>query len=366
MLAPSLRAVTRISSPDSDTVRAPMRLDSGWQYRQGQLEGIWEVWREEEASLWQSVNLPHCFNHADACDPDRPYYQGHGWYRTMLTVANPFEGGRTILHFQGAGQTSSVWVESTFIGTHNGGYDEFVFDITEAVSALQRSRGAASAIPVAVLCDNGPDPERVPSELSDFCLYGGLYRHVNLVYLPALALDNVHILPTISPNGSANVSVRCRLYNPLSISGGCELSVEIMDPQGRSIHQWSGSMSPRSGSGDPVSAVISRPQLWSPETPALYRCRVILSTPAGTSSMEERFGIRQVEFVEHGPFKLNGKRILLQGTHRHADHAGVAAAMSDGQIREEMRLIREMGANFIRLAHYQQDRLVLDLCTNLA
>jgi beta-galactosidase len=365
LLAPSLRAVTCISSPNSDLVQAHTRLDANWQYRQGQLGGIWDVWREEEADLWQSVRLPHCFNHADACDPDRTYYQGQGWYRTSITVANPFAGGRTSLHFQGAGQTSSLWVGSTFIGMHKGGYDEFVFDITEAVLALQRTKGASSAIPVAVLCDNSPDPERVPSELSDFCLYGGLYRHVNLVYLPTLALDAVHILPTIHPDGSADVSVRCRLYNPCSISTPCKLSVEILDPQGRSIHQWSGVMPTWSDYDDPVSIALPSPQLWSPETPALYRCRVTLSTPTETSSMEERFGIRHVEFVEHGPFKLNGKRILLQGTHRHADHAGVAAAMSDDQVREEMRLIREMGANFVRLAHYQQDRLVLDLCDEL-
>jgi beta-galactosidase len=57
--------------------------------------------------------------------------------------------------------------------------------------------------------------------------------------------------------------------------------------------------------------------------------------------------------------------VLLRGTHRHADHAGVAAAMSDELVRQEMQMIREMGANFIRLAHYQQDRLVLDLCDEL-
>jgi beta-galactosidase len=366
LLAPSLRAVTRVSSPENGQVQPATRLDAGWHYRQGQLEGIWEVWRKEEADLWQPVRLPHCFNHADACDPDRAYYQGQGWYRTTVTVANPFEGGRTILHFQGAGQTSSLWVGSTFIGTHKGGYDEFVFDITEAVSTLRMTKGGvASTIPVAVLCDNGPDPERVPSELSDFCLYGGLYRHVNLVYLPALALDNVHILPTVRADGSANVSIRCRLYNPRTLSSLCKLSVDVLDPQGRSIHQWSGSMPPWSDSNELASTAISNPQLWSPETPALYRCRVTLSGPSGTSSMEERFGVRHVEFIEHGPFMLNGKRVLLQGTHRHADQAGVAAAMSDEQVRAEMHLIREMGANFIRLAHYQQDRLVLDLCDEL-
>jgi beta-galactosidase len=92
---------------------------------------------------------------------------------------------------------------------------------------------------------------------------------------------------------------------------------------------------------------------------------VTLSSAAGQTSIEERFGVRELEFVEHGPFKLNGKRVLLRGTQRHADHAGVAAAMTDGQVREEMMLIREMGANFVRLAHYQQDRLVLDLCDEL-
>lgn len=365
LLAPSLRAVTRASSSDADPVQSARRLDANWQYRQGQLIGIWQVWREEEDDLWQSVTLPHCFNHADACDPDRPYFRGQGWYRTRIAVANTFNAGRTILHFQGAGQTSSLWVGSTFIGTHKGGYDEFVFDITDAVAVLHRTHGATAPIPVAVLCDNSPDPDRVPSELSDFCLYGGLYRHLNLVYLPAVALDSVHILPTIHPNGSATLSIRCKLYNPRTIASTFKLSIDILDPQGHSIHQWSGSLPTWSGYSDPVTATLSSAQLWSPETPALYRCRVTLSTPTETSSMEERFGIRHIEFVEHGPFKLNGKRVLLQGTHRHADHAGVAAAMSDDQVRHEMRLIRDMGANFIRLAHYQQDRLVLDLCDEL-
>ncbi len=365
LLAPSLQAVTRIANPETDPTAPPTRLDTNWQYRQGQLEGIWEVWREEEADLWQSVTLPHCFNHADACDPDRAYYRGHGWYRTNLTVANPFEGGRTILHFQGAGQTSSLWIGSTFLGTHKGGYDEFVFDITDAILAFQQTKGAAHAIPVAVLCDNSPDPERVPSELSDFCLYGGLYRHVNLVYLPALALNHVHILPTIHPSGSADISIRCKLYNPRNLSSICKIRVEILDPQGHTVQQWSRLIPTWNDYSELVSVSVASPQLWSPETPALYRCRVTLSTPTETSSMEERFGIRQTEFVEHGPFKLNGKRVLLQGTHRHADQAGVAAAMSDDQVRDEMRLIREMGANFIRLAHYQQDRLVLELCDEL-
>jgi beta-galactosidase len=168
------------------------RLDAGWQFRQGPTDGIWEVWRAEDDDLWQSTSLPHCFNASDACDPDTPYFRGQGWYRTKLALSNPFSEGRTLLHFQGAGQTTTLWVGSQMVGSHKGGYDEFVFDITEAVQRLPPAE-TKQGVPIAVLCDNSPDLDRVPSDLSDFCLYGGLYRHVNLVYLPS-----VHSTPPTS------------------------------------------------------------------------------------------------------------------------------------------------------------------------
>jgi beta-galactosidase len=340
------------------------RLDSGWQFRRGTIGDIRDAWQSEQNSLWEATELPHCFNGMDACDPDQTYFRGQGWYRTRLLVHNPFDEGRTILHFQGAGQTTKLWVGSTLIGTHKGGYDEFAFDITEAVRQISLA-DKKGGVQIAVCCDNTPDQDRVPSENSDFCLYGGLYRHVNLVYLPALALDVVHILPAIAPDGSAQVVVQSRLYNPSGQSARCNISVEVTDAQGRSIYQSSKAYSAWTDFAQLAKFSVASPELWSPESPHLYRCRVTLSSPAGQTRLDERFGIRKIEFVEHGPFKLNGKRVLLRGTQRHADHAGVAAAMSDELVREEMRMIREMGANFIRLAHYQQDRLVLELCDEL-
>jgi len=352
------------TSPEDGAALSARRLDSGWQFRQGAIGGIAEVWNPQNDARWQTTTLPHCFNDRDACDPDTPYFRGQGWYRTRISVNNPFANGRTILHFQGAGQTTTLWVGSTLIGTHKGGYDEFAFDITDAVQQLT-SADKQAGIPVAVVCDNSPDLERVPSDLSDFCLYGGLYRHVNLVQLPALSLHTVHILPTISADGTAQVSVKARLYNPAGQTLPCSMSVQVLDADGASVHQSTHSSSVWTGLTEIATFAVAQPKLWSPESPQLYRCKVTLSSPAGQTSLDERFGIRQIEFVEHGPFKLNGKRVLLRGTQRHADHAGVAAAMSDDQVREEMHMIREMGANFIRLGHYQQDRLVLDLCDEL-
>ncbi len=339
------------------------RLDEGWEFRKGGLTDAARTWAPEDAAAWQAAALPHCFNALDACDPDTAYFRGQGWYRSRLTVRNPFTGGRTLLHFQGAGQTTSLWVGSQLVGTHKGGYDEFAFDITEALAKLPAA-GRNAPVAVTVCCDNTHDPERVPSDLSDFCLYGGLYRHVNLVYLPALSLERVHILPKVA-DGGAQITVAARLYNPAGQASACELTVEVLDPSGNRIHHDSHAGKPWSDEQQIAAFHVEKPELWSPDSPRLYECRVTLAGVDGTTTMTERFGIRTAEFVEHGPFLLNGKRVLLRGTHRHADHAGVAAAMSDEQVREEMRLIKEMGANYIRLAHYQQDRLVLELCDEL-
>src|SRR5688500_423954 len=83
------------------------RLLTGWDYRKGGLGGPWEAWKkasDNDIFTWHPVELPHCFNAFDAVDPDTPYYQGQGWYRTRLKIENPYAQGRTLLHFEGAGQ----------------------------------------------------------------------------------------------------------------------------------------------------------------------------------------------------------------------------------------------------------------------
>ena len=305
--------------------------------------------------------LPHCFNAMNACDPEQGYFRGKGWYRRHIAVRNPHPGGRTLLHFRGAGQTSTVWVGPTLVGKHEGGYDEFAFDITDAAAQFHDPEH----VPIAVVCDNTPDRDRVPSDLSDFCLYGGLYRHVDLVYLPAISLETVHVLPSLHADGSAQIALKARLYNPRGDDADCAVRIEVRSPEDAPIYSKTLRLQAWKDFAPLDEFRVEQPQLWSPKTPHLYRCRLAISSESGEMVQEERFGIRKVDFVEHGCFKLNGERVLLRGTQRHADHAGVAAAMSDAQVREEMQLIRAMGANFIRLAHYQQDRLVLELCDEL-
>lgn len=365
LLGGELRATSRKSrsSAKGDGSTA-IRLDRGWEFHRGTIAREEGVWHGTQPGAWQPVQLPHCFNALNECDPDQSYFRGQGWYRIRIPVENPFEGGRTLLNFQGAGQTTTVCVGSVLVGTHRGGYNEFSFDITEAIQHLTH-KSRASEVDISVCCDNSPDPDRNPSELSDFCLYGGLYRHVNLHYLPPVALATVHVLPVIKAGGSAQIFISARLHNPKERNSTCKIAIEITDPQGATIHRSRLSASPWAGYQQVADIAVSAPKLWSPDLPHLYECRVTLATSEGESQVHERFGIRTLEFEEHGPFKLNGERLLLRGTHRHSEHAGVAAGMSDDLVRQEMQMIREMGANFIRLAHYQQDRLVLDLCDEL-
>jgi beta-galactosidase len=340
---------------------------SEWEYRRGTLGGPWEAWRKanDDANTWAKVHVPHCFNGLDAVDPDVPYYQGPGWYRTRFVHENPYPNGRTLLHFEGAGQKTDVYVHTEKIASHVGGYDEFIVDITDAIEKLPKPEKDPLLVPVAIQCDNSRDLEMIPSNLSDFNLYGGLYRHVNLSYMPAISLERVHIVTALQPQGPAKVSVRFRLYNPSALQDEIQISLEITDPKQRIVHSATKTLAPFSGEQEVTGFVIDGPQLWSPVNPSLYLCQTILKSEHGEQRVVERFGLRSFEFVKNGPFKLNGERLLIRGTQRHEDHAGLGNAMSDELMRKEMQLIKDMGANFIRLGHHQQSRIILDLCDEL-
>ncbi len=107
-------------------------------------------------------------NAEDAVDTTANYYQGAGWYRTRLTIDNPYKKGRTVLHFEGSGQKTDVYVYTTKAGSHVGGYDEFTIDITDAVAAFQKTdayqKQFAGKIPIEIRVDNSRDLEMIPSD----------------------------------------------------------------------------------------------------------------------------------------------------------------------------------------------------------
>ncbi len=345
------------------------RLSDGWEHYQGSLGSTWEVWRGDAASdnvAWSKATLPHCFNGRDSVDPDVRYYQGPGWYRTKLKIANPYPNGPTLLHFDGAGQKSQVFVYTDKVGEHVGGYDEWTVDITDAAAKALKNEAFKGEVPISVMCDNSRDAESIPSDLSDFNRYGGLYRHVSLVYVPAISLERVHVKTLIEGNKAA-VSVSARLLNPSMATDKVTLDFDVQDQEGKSLFYdtLSPTSAPWEGEKQVISFEIPKPELWSPSKPALYRVTATIKSKHGEQAVTQRFGIRSTEWVDNGPFKINGERLLLKGTHYHEDHAGVAAAVPDDVVRKTLTMIKDMGANFVRLGHYQQAPLVLELCDEL-
>lgn len=373
------------------------RLTVGWEFIRQDMGSIWEVMRPisgpnkpETVPLWKTITLPHCFNAEDAVDPDCNYYQGPGWYRTALSITNPYQRGRIFLEFEGAGQKTEVYVYTQKVASHIGGYDEWKADITEAVEAFQKlsvcQEQFNGKIPIAIRCDNSRDTEMIPSNLSDFNLYGGLYRYVNLTYVPAVHPENIQIHTVVDNAGKQGKLTVDICFNGLNRqsnngrTGGLKripitLSLQFLNPKGEGIHTLRRQLQefPSTNAENKnhqttlhiTDTIFRKPMLWSPDTPQLYTCQIELICGTDTLRATEQFGFRHFHFEENGPFYLNGKRMLLRGTHRHEDHAGVGAALTEAMMRHEMQQIKEMGANFIRLGHYQQSDIVLQLCDEL-
>ncbi len=355
-------------------VQHKIRLNDNWIFLRQDIGNIWEAVRPvkagqpEEVPLWQPVTLPHCFNAEDCVDPDVNYYQGPGWYKTQLSISNPYADGRVMLEFEGAGQKTDVYVYTTKVGSHVGGYDSWNVDITDAVNEFLSSDAAArfdGKVPLSIRCDNSRDAESIPSDLSDFNLYGGLYRYLNLVYLPAVSVGEISVMPELSDDmRKAKIKVYGAFYNPEDVRTA-DVCVTVKSPDGNVVatgrHQ---SITPL-GRQKLMEVSIDKPQIWDVDNPRSYTCEVSVKANGDEIVSTEHFGLRKIEFIEKGPFHLNGRRLLLRGTHRHEDHAGVAAAMTEEMMRQEMAMMKEMGVNFIRLGHYQQSEIILDLCDEL-
>jgi beta-galactosidase len=360
---------------DNTRAQQTQRLNNNWEFIRQDLGGVWEAIRPvspgkpEAYPAWSKVTVPHCFNDRDGVDPDVNYYQGPGWYRTQLSIHNPYAAGRTILHFEGAGQKTKVYLYDKLMGEHNGGYDEWKIDITDAVAAFKKTavfgRQFKGRIPLEIRCDNTRDLESIPSQLSDFNIYGGLYRQVNLVYQPAVSIDKLYANAELDKGFATGwITPKINFYNPTHVKA---VSGELLvkNAAGKIVAKEKYSSDSLQTSISPGKLTINKPHLWSTTDPYLYTVEISSTAGGETFKHIEKVGFRNFLFADKGPFYLNGNRLLLKGTHRHEDHAGVAAALTDSIMLQEMLLIKEMGANFIRLGHYQQSTTVLNLCDSL-
>jgi beta-galactosidase len=339
--------------------RSEILLNDGWSYREA--SALDPSALDRTPGAWTPVTLPHTWNRDDVMDEVPGYRRGAGWYRRTLTAPANLRTDRVILVFEGVNMKADVYVNGRRAGGHVGGYVGFEVDITPGLRP-----GRSNTL--LVRADNGIDPDVIPSQKSDFFLYGGITRNVRLRRVPDRHMLNVAVTtPQVSREKASTrleITVRSEADRPVD----AVFEVTIIDPTG--ARSGSATVSSRIPRGSTTVEVdlpeLADPRLWSPAHPHLYTATAVMKVGGGTvDEVRERYGYRWFEFREHGPFFLNGERLLLRGTHRHEEWSGFGNALPDSLHRREMTMIREMGANFVRLAHYPQAPEVYRACDEL-
>ncbi len=340
---------------NSHSARQNIRFNQNWLYLE---ENFTSPSQALHNSQWQRVNLPHTWNRTDVMDGEPGYRRQGSWYRKRFFLPQIPQNQRLLIRFEAANTRCKVWLNGTFIGQHIGGYLGFELDLTPALKTGENE--------LLVFVSNEFDRNLIPSQKSDFFIYGGLTRDVWLLRVPQTYLKQVFISTPLVSAQSAQVDVKVRVVSPESKK--LKLIVDVFDPNGQKVLTVSQPVKLQKGlNGLNLPLLeLSSPLLWSPQTPQLYTLRVVLQENGeSVDQLTESFGLRWFEFKKHGPFYLNGKRLLLRGTHRHEEHAGYGAAMPNYLHRQDMEAIKQMGANFVRLAHYPQDPEVYRACDSL-
>ncbi|WP_324670935.1 glycoside hydrolase family 2 TIM barrel-domain containing protein [Hymenobacter sp. GOD-10R] len=323
---------------------------------------------------WEKISLPHTWNAADVLDDEPGYYRGLGWYKKMLYVPANWQKRSVYLYFEGANQETEVYVNGQLAGRHAGGYTAFSFPVSKL---LKFSNEGTVANEVTVKVNNRHNPD-IPPLSADFTFYGGLYRDVYL-----LAADPVHFdldnnassgvfitTPNVSAE-AAEVVVNGAITNGAATNRKLAVLTQVLDREGRTVAQQRTKLSLRAGQKlafKQTFGKLRQPHLWSPDDPYLYRVVSRIEDGNGNKPLDEvtnPLGLRWFRFDADKGFFLNGKPLKLIGTNRHQDFPGLGNALPDALHEQDVRLIKQMGGNFLRISHYPQDPTVLQACDRL-
>jgi len=349
--------------------RIKTSVNSNWQFYKGNIAG----YPEKAANVkWQAVNIPHSWNTTDVTDDEKGYYRGTGWYTRRLSIPVAWQEKEVSLYFEGASQTADVYVNGQKVGSHIGGYTAFNVPIKKFLKF-----GADAVNTVAIKVDNKYD-ENIPPLTADFTFFGGIYRDVYLVATDAIhfntdnnASDGVFVSTPKVSAAVASVNVAGSFVNQSGKAKTIQLITQITDREGKLVIQKQSKL--KAGAGQKVNfkqliTGVNKPNLWSPESPYLYKVTSVL-VDAGTGKpvdeVSNPLGFRWFNFDAAKGFFLNGEHYKLMGASRHQDYKDMANALPDAMHVNDVELLKNMGANFLRVAHYPQDPAVLQACDRL-
>ena len=292
-----------------------------------------------------AVDIPHTWNAIDGQDGGNDYWRGTCTYEKTFDAPAYGEQERIYLQFDGANASAKVILNGTPVCIHDGGYSTFRCDITDHLLPENK---------LVVEVDNSVN-DRVYPQKADFTFYGGIYRDVKLITVNQHHFDmDCHGGPGIAVNAqvkSKDASVWVRTWH----NSEGTVAITLKDAEGNVV---------AAGSGTNTEILISNVHLWDGiEDPYLYTCEANLIVDGeAVDTVSCHFGARYFRIDSKEGFFLNGRSYPLRGVCRHQDWRGLGNAITKEHHDTDMALIREIGANTIRLAHYQHDQYFYDLC----
>lgn len=305
----------------------------------------------------EQVNLPHTWNAVDGNDGNGSYLRTTGVYtRTFTAPKQPREGGRTYVEVLAAALNSTVKVNGQVATTHEGGFSIFRADVTDLCHEGENE--------LTIEVSNEDTPSMYPSS-ADFTFYGGLYRGVNLISVPNAHFDldyyggpGMMVTPVPTEDGGANFTIKSFVTNP---ADDLTVMYSIEDCFGREA-----ASAVRGSADTEVTIYVPDAQLWSMDEPNLYT--VVATLQRNNEEVDEiaaNVGVRSFKVTPDEGFSINGVPTPLRGVSRHQDRVFEGNALTAEEHYDDAMLIKELGANTIRLAHYQHSQDFYDACDEI-
>ena len=293
---------------------------------------------------WEKVTLPHTWNNLDGQDGGNDYYRGKCTYRKTILKKDLPLGEEHYLEINGANLSSVVYLNGEKLKSHDGGYSTY----------RVRLKDLRDENILEVTVDNSPS-DRVYPQTADFTFYGGLYRDVRLISLPSshFSLENLG-----TPGIKATPDVKGTLDVEVEVDGDYDsILYTLLDREGKVVLE-------ENSRETKVTLSVSSPHLWNGrKDPYLYYIKAeLLKGEERLDEVGSEIGFRSFRIDPERGFILNGEEYPLRGVSRHQDRKDKGNAISKEDHEEDMALIMEVGANTIRLAHYQHDQYFYHLC----
>ena len=343
-------------------------INDNWKFMLDDSELPSDVDWNSERSVY--VDIPHTWNNLDITDDIPGYYRGAGWYKKVLDIPVSDEN-IYLLNFDAANQVVDLFINKKKAGTHIGGYTSFSFDIT---GFLNRN-GEKNLIEIRV--DNSHD-ENIPPLSADFNFFGGIYRDISIEVKSDVIFDrgayNGKAVYWQTPDVTDDMAV-LRLFGSVRNMDNVKKTVTVEHSLFNSEHVLVETIKKKFklSKGELLrlevdSFIINKPHLWSVEDPNLYslESRIIdVKTNTILDEVSSKVGLRWFSFDGKNGFYLNGKHVKIIGTSRHQDFPNLGNAIPKSVNYSDVKKLKNMGGNFLRIAHYPQDQSVLDYCDEI-